>query len=46
LKRTVEQVEKIVIDSMLVKCDYNLELAALKLGIGRTTLWRKGKNSK
>ncbi|SFL49314.1 sigma 54-interacting transcriptional regulator [Pelosinus propionicus] len=45
LKSAIEQVEKIIIDTMLARCDQKQELAAKKLGIGRTTLWRKGKIS-
>lgn len=45
LKPAIEQVEKIIIDTMLARCDQRQELAAKKLGIGRTTLWRKGKIS-
>jgi len=45
LKIAVEQAEKKIIESMLIRCDQKHELAALKLGIGRTTLWRKAKNN-
>ncbi|MDF2572426.1 MAG: Bacterial regulatory protein Fis family, partial [Sporomusa sp.] len=45
LKPAIEQVEKIIIDTMLARCDQRQELAAKNLGIGRTTLWRKGKIS-
>lgn len=45
LKSAMEQVEKIIIDTTLARCNQKQELAAKKLGIGRTTLWRKGKFS-
>lgn len=43
LRSAVEQAEKIIVDATLAKCGQNQELAAQKLGIGRTTLWRKGR---
>ena len=43
LKSAIEQVEKIIIDTTLARCDQKQDLAAQKLGIGRTTLWRKEK---
>lgn len=43
LRPAVEQAEKIIVDATLAKCGQNQELAAQKLGIGRTTLWRKGR---
>ena len=45
LKSAIEQVEKIIIDITLARCNQKQEVAAEKLGIGRTTLWRKGKIS-
>jgi propionate catabolism operon transcriptional regulator len=45
LKSAMEQVEKVIIDTTLTRCNQKQELAAKKLGIGRTTLWRKGKFS-
>lgn len=45
LKSAMEQVEKVIIDTTLARCNQKQELAAKKLGIGRTTLWRKGKFS-
>jgi propionate catabolism operon transcriptional regulator len=45
LKSAMEQVEKVIIDTTLARCDQKQELAAKKLGIGRTTLWRKAKIS-
>ncbi len=45
LKSAIEQVEKVIIDTTLARCNQKQELAAKKLGIGRTTLWRKGKFS-
>ncbi len=43
LRGAIGQVERKVIDFMLMKYGQNQELVAQKLGIGRTTLWRKGK---
>jgi len=43
LKPAIEQAEKIIIDTMLARCDQKQDVVAKKLGIGRTTLWRKGK---
>jgi len=43
LKSAIEQVEKVIIDTTLARCNQKQDLAAKKLGIGRTTLWRKGK---
>jgi len=43
LKSAIEQAEKIIIDTMLARYDQKQDLTAQKLGIGRTTLWRKGK---
>lgn len=43
LKPAIEQVEKMIIETMLIRCDQNQDVVAQKLGIGRTTLWRKGK---
>lgn len=38
---TLKDLEKLYILHILKQCDYNQKLAAEKLGIGRTTLWRK-----
>jgi len=38
---TIKELEKSYILHKLKQCDYNHTLAAEKLGIGRTTLWRK-----
>ena len=38
---TLEEIERAYILHKLKQCDYNQKLAAEKLGIGRTTLWRK-----
>lgn len=46
LKEAVKQAEKEIIDTMLNRYNYDQELVADKLGIGRTTLWRKAKIEK
>lgn len=43
LKSAIEQAEKIIIETILARCNQKQDLAAQKLGIGRTTLWRKVK---
>lgn len=43
LKAAVEQAEKAIIEKLLAEHDNNQEVVAKKLGVGRTTLWRKGK---
>lgn len=45
LKTAIEQAEQKIIETMLMRCDQKHELAAQKLGIARSTLWRKVKNS-
>lgn len=44
LKQAMEKVEKTIIEKMLEKYDQNQEIVAKKLGIGRTTLWRKNRD--
>jgi propionate catabolism operon transcriptional regulator len=44
LKSAVDQVEKTIIDTLMTKYDQNMDVVANKLGIGRTTLWRKSKD--
>jgi transcriptional regulator with PAS, ATPase and Fis domain len=41
LKDAMKEVEKSVIDTMLIKCNYDKNKVADILKIGRTTLWRK-----
>lgn len=41
LKQIVSQVENQVIQNVLASCSYDQEVAAQRLGIGKTTLWRK-----
>lgn len=41
LKEIISQVEKEVILQMVIRCGGDRKLAAKKLGIGLTTLWRK-----
>lgn len=41
LKQATSQAEKAIIDSMLARHGQNYEQVAKRLGIGRTTLWRK-----
>ena len=41
IKDMIKSVEKQIIASTIIRCDNNHGKAAEKLGIGRTTLWRK-----
>jgi len=41
LKDAIAKVEKSIIENMLKRHDSNQDIVANKLGIGRTTLWRK-----
>ncbi|MDW8802840.1 sigma 54-interacting transcriptional regulator, partial [Clostridium sp. A1-XYC3] len=41
LKDAMKEVEKSIIDTMLVKCNYDKNKVADILKVGRTTLWRK-----
>lgn len=41
LKDMIKSVEKQIITKTVIRCDNDHEKAAEKLGIGRTTLWRK-----
>lgn len=41
LKEMLSQVEKMIVEKYLEDYNYDRELVAEKLGIGRTTLWRK-----
>ena len=41
LKEILSQVEKIIVEKYLEDYNFDRELVAEKLGIGRTTLWRK-----
>jgi PAS domain S-box-containing protein len=43
LKAAVDHVEKSIIDMLLDRYGQDHDLVAKKLGIGRTTLWRKGR---
>jgi transcriptional regulator with PAS, ATPase and Fis domain len=43
LKAAVDNVEKSIIDMLLDRYGQDHDLVAKKLGIGRTTLWRKGR---
>ena len=44
LKAAIEQAEQKIIETMLLRCDQKHEAAAQKLGIARSTLWRKAKH--
>lgn len=41
LKDAMKEAEKNVIDTMLIKCNYDKNKVADILKVGRTTLWRK-----
>ena len=45
LKSCVAQMEREIIHKMLKRYDNNYDEVALKLGISRTTLWRKSGDS-
>ncbi|SMC93226.1 sigma 54-interacting transcriptional regulator [Sporomusa malonica] len=44
LKPAINHVEKTIIGIMMARCEQNQDIVAKKLGIGRTSLWRKGKD--
>jgi propionate catabolism operon transcriptional regulator len=46
LKTVISQVEKVIIDTLLIKYGHDQEKVAEKLAIGHTTLWRKLKADK